>query len=310
MIQSARKAPGPYAQAMPESSQIVLADGRRLTFDDVGDPHGVPLVYLHGTPDSRLARHPDDQLAASAGIRFLAVDRPGAGTSDPHPGATLVSLGHDIAALLDHLGLRQTLMLGWSSGGLYALAAATVLGDRVIGLGLVAPVPPIEAYRDPDLLAALAPGRRQFVELALVEPASVIAAEVAPFLVPDSITPAAALDHVLEGAGERGRADLAEVPGAAEQLARALAASVQGGRGGLEHDIVLQLEPGLDLSPITAPVRTFHGGADGLSPPLVGCWLVARLPRAVLDLSRDGSHHLMYPRWVGILRSLRRDAGV
>ena len=295
---------------MPDVSQLVLGDGRRLAFDDVGDPHGVPLVYLHGTPDSRLARHPNDRLAASAGIRLIALDRPGAGASDPHPRATLVSLGDDIAALLDHLGLPHTLMLGWSSGGLWALAAATVLGERVSGVGLVAPVPPIEAYRDPALLAALAPGRRQVVELALSESATALAAEIAPFLVPDPLTPALALAHVLEGAGERGRAELAEVPGAAEQLGRALAASVEGGRGGIEHDIVLQFEPGLDLSRITVPVRTLHGDADGLSPPLVGSWLVSRLPVAVLDLFTGGSHHLMYPRWARILRSLRRDAGL
>ena len=39
-----------------------LPDGRRLCFDDVGDPDGPVVVYVHGTPDSRRARHPDDDV--------------------------------------------------------------------------------------------------------------------------------------------------------------------------------------------------------------------------------------------------------
>ena len=43
-----------------------------MTFDDVGDPDGTPVVYLHGGGDSRLSRHPDDSIAAALGVRLLA----------------------------------------------------------------------------------------------------------------------------------------------------------------------------------------------------------------------------------------------
>jgi pimeloyl-ACP methyl ester carboxylesterase len=56
-----------------------------VAVDDVGDPAGVVVVYLHGTPDSRLSRHPDDALAARAGVRLLALDRPGYGRTSPLP---------------------------------------------------------------------------------------------------------------------------------------------------------------------------------------------------------------------------------
>ena len=300
--------PAPYVVLVEAPRLFRLPDGRTLAYDDVGDPNGMPVVYLHGTPDSRLARHPDDGVAERAGARLISVDRPGAGDSDHHPAGTLTSSGDDLGQLLDHLRIERAALLGWSAGGLFAIAVASVLRDRVLAVGLIGTLPPAEAYDDLDLVAALGPGRRNFVELARELTPRELAAELVAYLVPQPLTPELALQHVLESAGERGREELIGVPGAAEQLARALEASVQSGVAGLQHDIALQLEPGLDLSTVSAPVRTFHGAQDGVSPPVVGAWLASHLPHGVLDLVPGAGHHLLFPRWRGILRAVLRDA--
>jgi len=290
--------------------RVELPGGRTLAYDDVGEPDGAPVVYLHGTPDSRLGR-PSDAAAAAAGIRLLAVDRPGFGDSDDAPGATLAALGDDLARLLDSVAVDRAVLVGWSGGGLAALGAAThaALGARLAALGLIGTLPPAEAYDDPAVLAALGDGRRAFAEIGREMPAAELAAEVAPYLVPDPIDAAIARVHVLDLAGEVGRAELARSPGAVEALTAGLQASVREGWHGLAGDIERQLERGLDLTTITCPVRTFHGSLDEISPPEVGTWLVARLSSAVLDLTSNGGHHLLFPRWRGILRALRRDAG-
>ena len=289
--------------------QVRLPDGRTLAFDDVGDPSGVPVLYLHGTPDSRLARHPDDAATAAAGVRLIAVDRPGAGDSDLHPGATLASLGEDLAHLLDALAVDRAALLGWSSGGLFALAAAAVLAERVLAVAVVGTLPPVEAYADASLVDALGPARRQVVDLAAEMVPADLAAELAPYLVPLPLSDELALEHVLSAAGEVGRAELAEVPGSAEQLARALQAAVRHGVRGVEQDLALQFEPGVDLAAIRSPVRCFHGSRDAGSPPEVGAWLSSHLRSSVLDLVPGGGHHLLFPRWRGILRALLRDGG-
>lgn len=290
-------------------STLRLPDGRTLAYDDVGDPGGMPVVYLHGTPDSRLGR-PADDVSAAAGVRLLAVDRPGAGDSDVHPGSTLASLGHDLTHLLDALGLPRVLVVGWSGGGLAALGAGTVLQDRLAALGLVGTLPPVEAYADASLVQRLAPGRRAFAELFVGEPPRTVAADIVPLLVPHPMDAVVAREHVLEQAGEWGRNELAAAPGAIEALTAGLLASVRAGLAGLQEDVAQQLEPGLDLTAISCPVRTFHGAEDGISPPEVGAWLVSRLSNAVLDLSPDAGHHMLFPRWQGILRALARDAGI
>jgi pimeloyl-ACP methyl ester carboxylesterase len=294
-----------------ETGRVALPDGRTLAFDDAGDPAGAPVVYLHGTPDSRLGR-PPDAGAAAAGVRLIAVDRPGFGDSPAAPGATLGSLGDDLAALLDALDIEEAVLLGWSGGGLAGLGAATsdALTGRLLGLGLVGTLPPAEAYDDRGVLDALDEGRRAFAEMAREVPAGELAAEVAPYLVPEPLDDELARAHVLELASDTGRAELAAVAGAVDALASGVQASIRQGTAGLAGDIERQLERGLDLSRITVSVRTFHGGHDQISPPEVGAWLVGRLPRAVLDLVPEGGHHLLFPRWRGILRALRRDAGI
>jgi pimeloyl-ACP methyl ester carboxylesterase len=287
--------------------RCALPDGRILAVDDVGDPAGRAVVYLHGTPDARQARHPDDGLAAAAGVRLLAVDRAGFGDSDPDPTGGLTAIGADLGALLDDLGVGRAALVGWSAGGLAALAAASVLGDRIERVVLVATLPPVEAYRDPDVVAALGASRRPFVEMALELPPADLAAEVAPYLLPDPLTEAAAREHVLDGAGPVGAAELAAVPGAVEALVAGLLAAGRHGTTGVEHDLRLQLEPGLDLGAIRVPVLAVHGSEDGVAPPEVGRWLVEQLPDGVLETVPGAGHHLWFTRWPELVRSFGED---
>ena len=103
-----------YRRCSPPPSRF--ATGGRCAFDDVGDPDGPPVVYVHGTPDSRRARHPDDGVARRAGIRVVALDRPGAGGSSPHRDGTVASFADDVAELAAHLGVGRLAVLAWSAG--------------------------------------------------------------------------------------------------------------------------------------------------------------------------------------------------
>ena len=144
------------------ANALTLADGRELTYDEFGDPDGLPVIFNHGIGSSRLHRGADDGLTAALGVRMLSVDQPGQGGSTPQPGRRLVSWGADVEQLADALGLDRFHVAGHSLGGPHALAIAAHLPDRVIGGVLASPSGPLnelrfsETIQQEDLLTLIA----------------------------------------------------------------------------------------------------------------------------------------------------------
>jgi pimeloyl-ACP methyl ester carboxylesterase len=91
-----------------------------LTFDRDGS--GPPLMLLHGTNSSRSIWKPLlPQLSTEREV--FSVDLPAHGQSQPSS-FTPPDWAKEVAALLDHLGLRRVAVVGHSSGGWTALELA------------------------------------------------------------------------------------------------------------------------------------------------------------------------------------------
>lgn len=281
---------------------VELADGRALAVDDVGDRSGTPVLFLHGTPDSRRGRHPDDGLAAASGVRLLAVDRPGCGRSTPHPGRTLASVADDVAVLADRLEVDRVGVLATSAGAPYAVALGARHPDRVGAVVLAAPLVPVTAYVDPVVAEAAGPGRLLFAEMAAEMMADEVAAEVAPYLLPDPATTGAVAAQMREEADAPREADLDGVPGGFDALVASSVEAVALGRDGLHQDVATQAAaPDVDLARCTAPTRIWCGTADEVAPPAFGRWWAALLPDAHLEVVDGASHVLALTHWTTLL---------
>ena len=128
-----------------------------------------PVLLVHGLGwDHTLWGREIDGLAAG-GWRVIAVDLRGMGQTDKPDVAYSIDLYvADMAALLDALALEQVAVVGFSLGGMIALAMAARLGVR-IGAGLVACCAPAStaeaaAATDAMLARALTLGPRRFAE--------------------------------------------------------------------------------------------------------------------------------------------------
>jgi pimeloyl-ACP methyl ester carboxylesterase len=240
-----------------------------LSVDDVGDPAGTPVVYLHGGGDSRLSRHPDDSIAAQLGVRLLAVDRCGPAVRRP----TLAAWAREAADALD---VDRFAVVGWSAGGPHALALAAVAPERVSRVALVGSMPP------PDGVRALARDVQLAMRISRVAP-RVAARRLERWgRLPTPPTGDAASD---------------------EAYARGRAESFRHGGLWLARELAYLGRPwGFALSDVRAPVVLWWGEDDRVCPPSIGRAYAELLPGAELRLVA-GTHQLLFQRWRDILAS-------
>jgi len=105
--------------------------GRQLGWAEYGDPDGRPILAFHGTPSSRLAMGSLHEAAVEQGVRIVAPDRPGIGSSTSFDGFGLLDWPREVWALVDHLELDSFAVLGVSGGGPYALACGVEPDQRL-----------------------------------------------------------------------------------------------------------------------------------------------------------------------------------
>ncbi|MCO5994310.1 alpha/beta fold hydrolase [Actinoallomurus rhizosphaericola] len=95
---------------------ITTADGTRIFYKDWGS--GQPVVFSHGWPLNADAWDEQLRLLAENGYRAIAHDRRGHGRSDqPWTGNDMDTYADDLAALIEHLDLRDAILVGHSTGG-------------------------------------------------------------------------------------------------------------------------------------------------------------------------------------------------
>lgn len=141
-----RGAPLPASPTL--EAAIELRDGRRLAYSAAGGAGGEPVLYLHGALGSPRWRTPElDAVIASLGIRYVVVNRPGFGGSDPHPGRTVADFAEDVRELAAALRWDRFSVVGVSAGAPYALACAWALPGRIAATVAVSPFAPPSVAR-------------------------------------------------------------------------------------------------------------------------------------------------------------------
>jgi len=99
-----------------EMGTITTKDGTQLYYNDWG--HGQPVVFSHGWPLSADAFEDQMFFLASHGYRCIAHDRRGHGrSSQPWNGNDMDTYADDLAALTEHLDLKNAIHIGHSTGG-------------------------------------------------------------------------------------------------------------------------------------------------------------------------------------------------
>src|SRR3954452_8173987 len=258
---------------MAEPISVRLPDGRRVVVHEAGAFAGdarLTVVWHHGSPQSGALFEPLTSAAVARGIRLVSFGRPSYGGSSPTPGRDIASVGRDVIAVADAIGLHAFAVMGASGGGPHALACGAAGPDRVRAVSTFASVAPFTTSFDwfagmqsPAALQAARHGRdarARFAETDEFDPAQFVERDWA------------ALAGSWKGLGQDAEAEGAKGPD-----------------GLIDDDVALATPWGFDLTAVTQPVLLVHGGADRVVPFAHGEHLLAELPNAELwQRPRDG----------------------
>jgi non-heme chloroperoxidase len=129
-------------------STITTKDGTSIYYKDWGK--GQPVVLCHGWPLSSDSWEAQMIFLADKGYRVVAHDRRGHGrSSQPWDGNNMDTYADDLAELMNHLDLKDAVLVGFSTGG---GEVARYIGrhgtKRLAKAGLISAVPPLMVKTD------------------------------------------------------------------------------------------------------------------------------------------------------------------
>jgi proline iminopeptidase len=128
-----------------ETGMLAVGDGHEVYWETVGNPAGIPAVWLHGGPGSGSSTGIRRSFDPAA-YRLVVFDQRGCGRSRPLADSAAADLStnttqhllRDIERLREHLGIQRWAVTGASWGVTLALAYAQRFPERVTALVLAA----------------------------------------------------------------------------------------------------------------------------------------------------------------------------
>jgi pimeloyl-ACP methyl ester carboxylesterase len=294
------------AMAAERSSQVLrLGDGRRIGFAEYGDPEGLPVLAIHGTPGSRFMFALTDKAARERRLRVVAPERPGYGLSDFRLQSSLAEAASDLEQCADALDLRRFALIGVSGGGPYAVAAAAAMPRRVALLALVNPVGPI-AECDGRIRISKA-HRLIFSRLGRSDWACTAFFWSLRRLV--HFAPGLAYRALQRRVAASDRAVLARDEVRAN-LQAALREALRPGTEGARQDLRLYCARWrLPLGDIDVPSVLWQGSDDAIVPPGAAYNLAETLPNCRLDVIQGGGHYWIFSGFERVLDAARAALG-
>jgi pimeloyl-ACP methyl ester carboxylesterase len=283
--------PRGLAAQTPQSAEgsVRLPSGRTIGYAEFGDPGGRLVFYFHGTPGARIEAGLIADEAAAAGIRLVALDRPGIGRSSYQSGRRILAWPADVAAVADSLGYAGTSfgVLGLSGGAPYALAMIRCLPQRLTNVAVVSGHTPMvggaPSGSEDDLIAWV--GRRpRLATLAF----SVAGNQLRKH--PDRV-----IRKVSASWAESDRQLILCNPVYRQAMVDTLAEATRCGPAGIVTDVtLLGSDWGFRLGELTGvPVSFWQGGCDPIAPPAMGHYFQRHVAGSELTVDPRAGHLTM-----------------
>ena len=278
-----------------------LRDGRALAYITNEVTSETAILFHHGTPGECSLW--SNWLAEISDVQAIAASRPGYGLSDRRRARTVALDLEDQAELIEHLGVRKFISIGWSGGGPHAInmtrhpacaGAITLAGVGEWG------------HDDLDFLAGMGPENHEEFGAALAGESAIekwMAINAPGFAAVTGAELIAALGGLIGEADKR-----ALTPEVAEHDAASYRRALQEGfYGWLNDDLAFVQKFGFSLSQISKPVLVWQGDDDFMVPRAHSEWLARNIPTAQLNFVPGHGHISLVEQYRGeILNQARK----
>lgn len=274
--------------------EVTLGDGRVVEVLLAGEGPRGDLVFHHGTPSAAVPDPVFDAAVLGAGLRLIAVSRPGYGLSTAAPGRSVASTIDDVREVLDRLGVDRFVSAGVSGGGPYALGCGALLAGRCAAVADISGVAPFDA-EGLDWLAGMGKENVEEFDLAL---AGGSAFEDLLEAYSAEIRTTTSIDPMLEAMADLFcAADLAAVRGvyAATLVAGSRRAVLRGPAGWRDDDLSMVRPWGFRVEDVAVPVSVWHGTEDRMVPLAHARWIAGRIPAATIEIGEGEGHISIVP---------------
>ena len=118
----------------------------RIAFADHGPPSGFPILIFHTTTGGRAQSPKLLRTLVQNGYRPVVIERPGYGLTDMLGGQCWAAAAADVGEVLDELNVAAAVILA-RGGAQPAVVTAAVLHNRINGVVLIGPDPPVHLDR-------------------------------------------------------------------------------------------------------------------------------------------------------------------
>ena len=277
-------------------------DGRVVAWSEFGDPDGLPLLRVPGTPGCRYSMRADRTPWSERHLRVITTERPGFGASTRLPGRGFSQPADDITAILDELELGAVHVIGGSGSTPHQLAFAARHPDRVIAMTILVGASPLTDIDAQQLIGLNAEGYR-LVRSGDVEGLRRLLAPVRASLLED---PIAAFTGIMDKAPEADRLVMADPIWQAGHAVATREALRQGLDGWIDETVAM-ISPwdDIDVSAVVTSVTWWHAPEDANAPFSAAVRLVEQLPNArLVTFGEDEGHLAPYLREGEILDEL------
>lgn len=280
---------------------LELDDGRNLAYSEYGDPGGEPVFHCHSIFGSRLElAFNADKIAKQKSVRLIVLDRPGYGASDPNPDASFVNWSKDLVQLADYLNIEKFSLTGYVMGGMYALACAHEIPERLKRVASISNGMVPESSAD---YKKFIPFYRMNIRLAKYMPKAY--GLISSVLIRGALSdPSSFVDQMSEKLGQADR-DIMDTSNFKSELVVSLQeAFIQGGKASSKEMIQFLHDWSFELPAIKVPVDLWHGSSDVHQPQVLTERFAEHIKHTRLYIREGHGHYMFFTHWEEILDAL------